>query len=103
MGSAGKIDWSKAGKRLRFSLAKPGEGNPDWNWVAQRWKVAEEYAADELVAEEIVKAVACPRDGCLAPAWHDCRDARGEVMFDAPHQERRFAAGAAMIEKGWKL
>jgi hypothetical protein len=100
MGSAGKIDWSKAGKRLRYSLAKPGEGNPDWNWVAQRWKVAEEYAGEELTAWQVKDLVACPR--CGAHKGYLCPDARGAAM-DSPHEERRFAAGALRIEQGWKL
>lgn len=97
------IDWSKAGKRLRHTpRAANSTRNPDWNWEKDRWKVAEEYAADELDAADVFEKVECPRDGCLAFAGYPCRDARDQPM-EAPHAERRFAAGAALIAEGWKL
>lgn len=98
-----RIDWSKAGKRLRHTpRAANSHRNPDWNWAQDRWKVAEEYAGEELAPAEVVALVPCPRDGCLAFQGYPCRDARDQAM-DHPHVERVFAAGAARIKEGWKL
>ena len=98
------IDWSKAGKRLRHTPTTPAMGgrNPDWNWVQRRWKVAEEYAGEELAPAEVVDLVPCPREGCGAELGHQCPDARGNLM-DHPHAERVFAAGAARIKEGWTI
>lgn len=98
------IDWSKAGKRLRHTPTTPAMGgrNPDWNWVQRRWKVAEEYAGEELEPAQVVALVHCPRDGFLGFQAYPCRNARDQAM-DHPHVERVFAAGAARITEGWKL
>lgn len=100
-----RIDWSKAGTRLRRTEPKPSDGgrNPDWNWVQKRWKVAEEYAAETLTTGEVADKVACPREGCVKPAGTACVDARDNPMPGSPHVERRFAAGAALIAEGWTL
>jgi hypothetical protein len=95
-----KPDWSKAGKRLRHSPRQHGR-NADWNDAAQRWKTAEEYAGETLSVSE-VQATPCPREGCFGMYGHACTDARKNDM-DGPHAERRVAAGAALIAKGWKL
>lgn len=95
------IDWSKAGVRLRHSPKVHGK-NVDFNWPEQRWKVAEEYAADTLTTEQIVAKVACPRANCLQAEGEPCRDSRGNPMEGA-HTERRFAAGTALIADGWAM
>jgi hypothetical protein len=94
------IDWSKAGTRLRRTPQTPAHGgrNPDWNWVAKRWKTAEEYAGEEIGPLEVVTLADCPI--CDQPKHRVCRDARGNSMADGPHNERRVAAGAARIASG---
>ena len=94
-----KIDWSKAGVRLRTSPKQFGR-NVDWNDAAQRWKTAEEYAGEEFSPDAVIAAVACPY--CDAYVARACFDHAGRIM-DGPHAQRRFAAGAAMIAAGWKL
>ncbi|MBY0395965.1 MAG: hypothetical protein K2X91_05760 [Thermoleophilia bacterium] len=96
-----RIDWSKAGTRLRRTEPKPSDGgrNPDWNWPAKRWKTAEEYAGEEMTPDEVVARVACPRTDCPGDVGLPCRSYRDEAM-DYPHAERRAAAGAARIEAG---
>lgn len=91
-----KIDWSKAGKRLRHSPPEPGGRNPDWNFRLQRWKVEEEYVGEALEPHVVNTLAACPL--CGAPVVHLCQDARGQAMAE-PHAERVFAAGAAEIER----
>lgn len=99
-----RIDWAKAGTRLRHTPQPPNDHrNPDWNWAQDRWKVAEEYAAETLTAAEVCAKVHCPREGCHSCRPESCRDARGNPMPESPHVERRFAAGAALIAEGWQL
>jgi hypothetical protein len=95
-------DWSKAGKRLRFGPKQHGR-NPDWNDRLSRWKVAEEYASEDMSAADVEAAVQCPVRGCEATAGTPCDDVRGAPMPGSPHPERVFAAGAARIAAGWKL
>jgi hypothetical protein len=94
-----KIDWSKAGVRIRRTPNEHGR-NPDWNDRLSRWKVAEEYAGEELTPREVVDAAVCAI--CDVPAGETCFDSLGREM-DHPHAERVFAAGAARIAAGWKL
>jgi len=72
-----------------------GGRNPDWNFRLERWKVAEEYAGEGLTARQ-VEDVPCPLCDQLPP--ERCLDARGRAM-DEPHHERRFAAGAAILQR----
>jgi hypothetical protein len=95
-----RVDWSKAGTRLRHTPRKDGR-NPDWNYRLSRWKTAEEYAGGEIGPLEVVTLAACPV--CDMPKSRVCIDARGEGMPDGPHAERRAAAGAQRIAEGWKL
>lgn len=97
-----KVDWSKAGVRLRHSPRQHGR-NPDWNDAAQRWKTAEEYAGETLAVCQLQAVTHCPRLDCSAEAGQPCQDAKGQEMPDSPHPERRTAAGAALIAKGWKI
>ena len=99
----GQIDWSKAGKRLRRTPSTPAQGgrNPDWNMRLNRWKVAEEYAGEEIGPLEVVTLADCPV--CAQPKNLVCRDSADRPMPDGPHPERRFAAGAARIADGWTL
>lgn len=86
-----QIDWSKAGKRLRYQPSTPGR-NPDFNWAAQRWKDEADYYADEIGKPEIVALAACLV--CGAPAGQPCAD----TMF-AYHQPRARAAGLALLKE----
>lgn len=94
-----QIDWSKAGKRLRRTPSGPQYGgrNPDWNDRLSRWKVAEEYAGEELTPERVIAMADCPL--CGGYDGGPCLDARIKPM-DYPHAERVFAAGAARIAAG---
>jgi hypothetical protein len=95
-----KIDWSKAGVRIRRTPNEHGR-NPDWNDRLSRWKVAEEYAGETLATDEV--RLLAPCEICAAPVGEHCADSAGRCMDDGPHPERRFAAGAALIAAGWKL
>lgn len=94
-----QIDWSKAGTRLRRTPTQH-QRNPDWNLRLKRWKVAEEYAGEELTASEVVAQADCPH--CDAAQGFACYDFSNRKM-DHPHAERVFAAGAARIAAGWTL
>ncbi len=97
-----QIDWSKAGTRLRTSPRTPADGgrNPDWNFVAERWKTAEEYAGDELTTDQVEAAVDCPHALCGATAGEACRDSRQRPIPGSPHAKRRTAAGQARVASG---
>lgn len=97
-----KVDWKAAGPRLKHSPREHGR-NPDWNDAAQRWKTVEEYAADTLSACQVQATAACPRDDCASLAGRPCTDSRGRDIPDSPHPERRTAAGAYLVQNGWKL
>lgn len=91
------FDWSKAGKRLRHQ-PRTVDGNPDWNWVEQRWKDEADYYADDLTSEkELIAAAGCPHCGvaageqCIGPG----------ILEDMWHGPRKRAAGEAMLaERG---
>ena len=46
------IDWSKAGKRIRWTprTAAMGGRNPDWDMRHDRWKDEADYAGEALTA-----------------------------------------------------
>lgn len=86
--------------RLRESPKEFGR-NVDWNDRLQRWKVAEEYAGEEIGPLEVVTLADCPV--CKQAKYAVCVDIAGRSMADGPHPERRFAAGAQRIADGWTL
>jgi hypothetical protein len=88
-----QIDWSKAGKRLRHQPRCDGR-NPDFNWVAQRWKDEADYYADEIGKPEIIDLAECPT--CLAPAGEPCEGLPESIPY---HQPRRRAAGVALLHQ----
>jgi len=99
------IDWTKAGPRLRHTPRTPADGgrNPDWNFVAERWKTAPEYAGETLTTGQVEEMVDCPHALCGATAGEACRDSRQRSMPGSPHAKRRTAAGEALIVEGWQL
>jgi hypothetical protein len=88
----GKIDWSKAGTRIRFQDLRGDGSNPDWNWPAERWKDEADYYAEELRPAEIIALTGCSHCGvlsglpCLGPLF-------------TIHQPRRRAAGCEMLRR----
>lgn len=84
------IDWSKAGTRLRHQPRRDGH-NPDWNWIAKRWKNEAEYWADDLTVEQAVALVACTN--CGAPPAEPCR-VRADICTP-----RRRAAGEEQLRR----
>jgi hypothetical protein len=97
-----KIDWSKAGTRLRRTIQDTRDGgtNPDWNHIDKRWKRIEEYAGESLTADQVFARAPCAH--CRAAIAAPCVDANQRVM-DGAHNERRIAAGNAMVAEGWSL
>jgi hypothetical protein len=87
-----EIDWSKAGKRIRFQPPSGDGRNPDWNWAARRWKDEADYYTDELSRADVIGLVRCPT--CAAPASEAC-NGLGILMVHTP---RWRAAGERMLE-----
>jgi hypothetical protein len=91
-----KIDWSKAGKRIRWTPRNANDPhNPDWHWTQKRWKDEADYAADAMPTWQIVAMVPCARCGSIA--GQRCRTERGEFMPDSAHEARRRAAGEQKV------
>lgn len=89
-----KIDWSKAGKRIRWQPRRPDGSNPDWNFTAQRWKDEADYYADELDLSGVIAHADCPVANCGAKRHQACRG----ISLSSYHQPRRRAAGEALLE-----
>lgn len=93
-----KIDWSKAGKRIRWQSPNAVDGfrNPDWLWVQQRWKDEADYYGEELTASQIVQMLACPR--CESLVTWACTTEDRQASIKEPHRERRRAAGETLLK-----
>lgn len=88
-----KIDWAKAGKRLRYQPMADGR-NPDWDWIGQRWKDEADYYGEEQSAINVADIAPCPL--CDAALGDNCKDSAGRLMVH-PHRERRRASGIAAL------
>jgi hypothetical protein len=90
----GKIDWSKAGTRIRFQDLRGDGTNPDWNWPASRWKDEADYYAEELKEAGVIALTGCST--CGAVSGNLCA---GKVLGGGVHQPRRRAAGCEMLRR----
>jgi hypothetical protein len=89
---AAEIDWSKAGQRLRHQPRDNSGRNPDFNWVARRWKDEADYYADEIGKPEIIALAGCPT--CGAAPDVPCLGLPESIPF---HMPRRRAAGEELL------
>lgn len=89
-----RIDWTKAGKRLRYQPHSGDGRNPDFNWAHQRWKDEADYYADEIGKPEIIALAGCPT--CSASPGDPCIGLPESIPF---HQPRRRAAGEEVLRQ----
>lgn len=90
-----RIDWSKAGKRIRWSPKRPDGTNPDWDWVNRRWKDAADYAGELLPDVAVVLMADCP--ACERLAGQPCVDSWGRDT-QHPMWQRERAAGLVRVQ-----
>jgi hypothetical protein len=76
------IDWTKAGKRLRWQPKDMFGRNPDWNFAAQRWKDEADYYAELALCPHCGVGPGVPCEG-----------------FDDYHQPRKRAAGLELLRR----